>query len=593
MNMLKCKICNQEFKNRTSLCNHLTRIHNLDKKSYYDQYLKKDGEEFCPICGKPLTFLNIEDGYRDGCCMEHTNIVRHGENYAKRLEETRRKISESVSSEECQSKIKQTNLERHGQERYTNPEKRKQTVLKKYGVDNASKTKAVKQKIEQTKLDRYGDKHYNNREQGTQTMLERYGVTAPMKSKEIQNKSKQSCIKKYGVPYSLQAPEVKEKIKQTNVQKYGVEYQTQSTNFKVKSKQTRLNKYEDETFNNRPQAWKTCQQNISLFEQEHNCTLKNTLLKKYGQGWLRIEDTLSHLSLGKYQFILNSDISKIEEYYKSKPDGGSYLEDSLFDYITSIYEGEIIRNTRQVIPPYELDIYIPDKKLAIEFNGTYWHSWPQNIVKTYHYDKSIKCQDKGIRLIHIYEWEVLEPQWSKIKLMLDQALGVNSKIYARNCTIKPISNNEAKILNEKVHLQGHRPAQVTYGLFYRNQLVQLMSFSRTRYNRNLKSDDDWEIIRGCPGGNCSVVGGVSKLFQHFVQDFQPKKVFSYCDFNKFDGTSYEKLGMRFIGYTGPDKTWIIGGKPVKRNPKRYQQLKSNAEGIMWGSGSKKYEWIAT
>ena len=129
---------------------------------------------------------------------------------------------------------------------------------------------------------------------------------------------------------------------------------------------------------------------------------------------------------------------------------------------------------------------------------------------------------------------------------------IDNKIYARNCEIKQITNKEAKPFNETNHLQGHRNAQVTYGLFYEGKLVQLMSFSKTKYNRNLKNDDEWEIIRGCPGSLNLVVGGVSKLFSHFVRDYNPSKVFSYCDFNKFSGISYEKLGMKFIGYTSPD-----------------------------------------
>jgi hypothetical protein len=142
---------------------------------------------------------------------------------------------------------------------------------------------------------------------------------------------------------------------------------------------------------------------------------------------------------------------------------------------------------------------------------------------------------------------------NKIKMMLDLALGrIQNRVYARQCKVRKISNAEAKALNEDVHLQGHRNAQVTYGLFYHEKLVQLMSFSKTKYNRNLDGENEWEIIRGCPGSNNLVVGGVSRLFKHFIEEYRPSKVFSYCDFNKFNGRSYEELGMEFIGYTGPD-----------------------------------------
>ena len=175
-------------------------------------------------------------------------------------------------------------------------------------------------------------------------------------------------------------------------------------------------------------------------------------------------------------------------------------------------------------------------------------------------------------------------------MMLSIAIsGPTKRIYARQCKIKQISNKEAAELNNKVHLQGHRNAQVTYGLFYNNALVQLMSFSKTKYNKNLKTDGSWEIIRGCPGSNNIVVGGVSKLFKHFIRDYKPKEIFSYCDFNKFDGKSYEKLGMKFIGYTGPDMKWVLpGGLVVNRLPHKHNELKAQARGKIFGAGSKKY-----
>ena len=176
--------------------------------------------------------------------------------------------------------------------------------------------------------------------------------------------------------------------------------------------------------------------------------------------------------------------------------------------------------------------------------------------------------------------------------MLKIALGqTNSRIYARHCEVREISNNEAREFNEQNHLQGHRNAQVTYGLFYKNKLVQLMSFSKTRYNRNLSTDNSWEIIRGCPGSNNIVVGGVSKLFKHFVKNYEPDEVFSYCDFNKFDGRGYEALGMRMIGYTGPNMLWLMNnGRVVNRSPKRHKELQESSVGKIWGAGSKKYLW---
>jgi hypothetical protein len=117
-----------------------------------------------------------------------------------------------------------------------------------------------------------------------------------------------------------------------------------------------------------------------------------------------------------------------------------------------------------------------------------------------------------------------------------------------------------------------------------------MSFSRTRYNKNLKNENDWEIIRGCPGSLNLVIGGVSKLFARFIKDYNPHSVFSYCDFNKFTGVSYEKLGMRFIGLTPPNMHYWVKGEVLNRSPSLYKERKDHVEARLYGAGSKKYLW---
>lgn len=302
-----------------------------------------------------------------------------------------------------------------------------------------------------------------------------------------------------------------------------------------------------------------------------------------------------------YTYINKSYLSLFDDYCKVNHSfGTSGKEQDLLNYIKSIYIGDVYSHVKNILKDsdghyYELDIYIPDKHLAIEFNGTYWHS-SLNIDKNYHFNKSRLCELAGIRLIHIYEyeWDNLSMQ-NKLKSMLNIALGINiHKIYARNCIVKEITNKDAHDFNNLNHLQGHRNAQVTYGLFYNNELTQLMSFSKTKYNRNLKDNDSWEIIRGCPGSNNIVIGGVSKLFKQFIYDYKPKFIFSYCDFNKFDGKGYAAIGMDFVGYTGPDMKWLLKDRSVvNRCPSKHAILKKQSIARIYGSGSKKYLWKTT
>ena len=95
--------------------------------------------------------------------------------------------------------------------------------------------------------------------------------------------------------------------------------------------------------------------------------------------------------------IINRSCDKCEN------NGKSHYESELYDFITSLGYS-CIRNTREIISPLELDLYIPDKSLAIEFNGDYWHSELYK-DKDYHYNKFKLCKERGINLISIFENE--------------------------------------------------------------------------------------------------------------------------------------------------------------------------------------------
>lgn len=97
----------------------------------------------------------------------------------------------------------------------------------------------------------------------------------------------------------------------------------------------------------------------------------------------------------------------------------SYLEDELCDFISSIIPDNTLieTNNRTLLGNnQELDIYIPDIKLAIEFNGDYWHS---DLIKsnTYHQEKSLLAIKHGIKLVHIFEYE-----WMQFNLDIKQYL---------------------------------------------------------------------------------------------------------------------------------------------------------------------------
>ena len=533
-------------------------------------------------------------------------------------------------------KARKTNLDRYGAANvFQNDaikEKSRTTCRDRYGTDYACQSAEVKGRIESaiidkygssetmykqrqpktqaTKKARYGSENYNNEALRRKTCLLRYGNEGYVNP----DKYRETCMERYGVCNCFQLDSVKERSKETNMDTYGVPYAVQSDSVKQKTKESLLEKYGVDSYSKTAgfpdEVRNSIISHFGTWDNYVSCTKKKIIVSMVSSGFMvpelqdephlavflgqhpkeTVEKLASYCNSTKAQVFnalrkfghkdmvnLNPNYSREEEEIRA------LLDSWKIPYRTNVRE--VLGNGQ------EIDIYCPEHKVGIEFNGNYWHS-DLCKEKDYHFRKSMLAQEKGIRLIHIYEYEWLDPAMNtKIVMMLRSALGIAPvRIYARKCTIREITNKEAKVLNDRVHLQGHRNAQLTYGLFYHGELVQLMSFSRAKYNRNLKTDRSWEIIRGCPGSNSQVIGGVSKLFSHFVRDNNPDEVFSYCDFNKFNGKSYEALGMEFVGYTGPDKTWLIEGRAVKRSPHHYREYRKSSEAVIWGAGSKKYVW---
>lgn len=84
----------------------------------------------------------------------------------------------------------------------------------------------------------------------------------------------------------------------------------------------------------------------------------------------------------------------------------SKYEDEIAEFVSSFYTGELLRNDRNILDGKELDLYYPKEKIAIEFNGDYWHD-ENHKPKSYHLNKYLQCKEKGILLVSIFESEWL------------------------------------------------------------------------------------------------------------------------------------------------------------------------------------------
>lgn len=198
---------------------------------------------------------------------------------------------------------------------------------------------------------------------------------------------------------------------------------------------------------------------------------------------------------------------------------------------------------------YSYDFYIVDTNILIEINPTFTHTCISTGVyvpkqQNYHLDKTNFALKRNYRCIHVWDWD----DWNKIIYLIKS----KQKLYARKLKLRDISKQEANKFLNKYHLQNSCYGnQINLGLFDNNELVQVMTFGKPRYNKNYQ----YELLRLCSHSNYMIVGGAEKLFKYFVDNYNPKSVISYCDVSKFSGEVYKKLGLKLKHITVPQKIW--------------------------------------
>lgn len=241
----------------------------------------------------------------------------------------------------------------------------------------------------------------------------------------------------------------------------------------------------------------------------------------------------------------------LEGCSKCRTSGTSKKEKALADFVEHELGFSIERNYRKIdgLSPKEVDIFIPSRNIAIEFNGLYWHS-ELYLDKNYHYDKWEKCADAGVRLLTVWEDE-WENKQDIIKSHIRHVLGLNNdeKVYARNTVVKPVNKGMAQLFLNDCHIQGFVGASVHIGLFDKNddELVAVGSF--------LKSGDNYNLVRFATSE--TVVGGFSKLINYFEKNYEYEMLVTFADLGFSDGALYEKNGFVLDKVMAPDYSYIM------------------------------------
>lgn len=557
----KCKFCGKEYK---------YTHHDDGTYKYYcclecKEKAEKTKEYVCKNCGKKYIVQNPGSWNKD-----NKLITVKGKNLSNSVVSSKNFCCYECGKEYRSKKVKETNLKRYGNEVASKSQviknkmkvtlnnrtqeqikeinkKRKNTCLEKYGCEFVNQNEEIKQKLKSSLKKTYEENNEAIRQKTIATNLQRYGVEYYTKTKEQKEKAKRTNLEKFGVEYATQSKEIQNKIKETNLKRYGVKAVTQLDVMRQKLSDRNKNRTTEEKAKilEKSRATNLVKYGVEYPSQNDEVRKKveKTNLNRYGKKTSFNYDKIKETNLKKYGveytlFLAKNPktISKINlNFQKALESNGitSELEFPLKNYSYDFKIGNIL----------------------IEINPTFTHNSTEDVFtkdlripkkeKSYHANKSEIAKENGYRCIHIWDWD----DENKIIKSLTKRI----PLYARKLTLKKVSLDECGEFLNSYHFQNSCNGQsVRIGLYNKDELIQVMTFGKPRYNKTY----EWELLRLCTKPGYYVIGGAEKLFNYFLRNFHPKSIISYCDNSKFTGEVYLKIGMKLKSKGKPSKNWF-------------------------------------
>lgn len=336
------------------------------------------------------------------------------------------------------------------------------------------------EKIMQTKLERYGDPYFNNREKSKKTNLVKYGTDHPMKSEILRRKMSGRTYKK-------------------TLEKYSDIIDWSDTEYICKCPHSECNK---------------CQ------EKQYNISKGLFLGRKYEQI-----ETCTHLLPEDNNHNRNTTLELFVQRILDK------------------YNIQYITNTRKILKGKELDIYILDKKLAIECNGILWHSQYKEKDKIYHFSKWNDCRMQNIQLLTIWEDQILNYPKIVESVILNRLGIFENQINSDKCFVRALDRNQAYEFLNKHSLSGIESSKdsVRLGLYYKDELICVMTFGKKHGSKNI---NEWNICGFCSKLKINVVGAEKKLVRYFINHYSPISITYNSNNDIEDGHVYKKWDLK-------------------------------------------------
>lgn len=421
-------------------------------------------------------------------------------------------------------------------------------------------------------------KNVDTQSKKNNSSLIKFGGSKELRRKDLKEKIEKTSITRFGSYYTqtenykklfawkVLPDSVKEKMKSTNVLKHWKEYYSMTEEYRIKRAFTRYQK----------------------FLEKSKKYIINTV---YFDEFYREKDT----------WTVSCVCRRCEFYFKNRvwfqircpkcfPSSRSKTEIELKVYIDSlVWDNSTIINTKKLIYPKELDVYLPGHKLAIEYDGLMFHSvWKSSYsrfretegedeYKNYHLEKTESCKEKWIQLFHIFDSEWLEPVKQDIwKSIISSKLDKNIRLNSRTLKLQEVSYQDScKFLNDN-HLQGEDTSSIRLWLYqiledWQEELVSLMTFWKTEYEET----EIWNLYRVSSKKYITIVWWETKLFSYFKKVYLKdwESIISYSDRRYENWDICEKLWFSLSHKTEPNSFYFTVKEYKIRSSIDYQKHK--------------------
>lgn len=370
-------------------------------------------------------------------------------------------------------------------------------------------------------------------------------------------------------------------LKETCMEKFGVDNVFKSNEF-IMNNVNNHKRIERQRLTQKTNYYNSCITDV--YNKDYHLSVVSDFKQYYEENIIILKCDKCNNEYTKDNLIINGTIHHCNNCYPKTSVSTQY---SIFEYFLQndnslIYEDKMILRESGSRYSKEVDIYSPNHKFGIEYDGLMWHSFgkskhsmfnnyeSESFDKFRHIQKTKLCEDKSIQLFHIFENEWLDINKQNIwKSVINSKLSQTKRVFARKTTIKEVSSKDSNSFLNSNHLQGSVNSSIRIGLYVEDELLSIMTFGKSRYDKKY----DYELLRFCTKLNHTVVGGGSKLLKYFETNYNPKSLLSYANRRWSQGNLYSKLGFDYISETSPNYFYFKSGSNQIEGRIKYQKHK--------------------